>query len=45
VLAGALILWTAWVVGLGGATLSSAGLFHALIGILFVYALATGSRS
>jgi hypothetical protein len=44
VLAGALILWTAWVVGLGGATLLSAGLFHALIGILFVYALATGPR-
>jgi hypothetical protein len=44
VLAGALILWTAWVVGLGGATLLSAGLFHALIGILFVYALAIGPR-
>jgi hypothetical protein len=44
VLAGAIILWTAWVVGLGGATLLSAGLFHALIGILFVYALATGPR-
>jgi hypothetical protein len=44
VLAAALILWTAWVVGLGGATLLSAGLFHALMGILFVYALAIGPR-
>ena len=44
VLAGALILWTAWVIGLGGATLLGAGLFHALMGALFVYALAVEWR-
>jgi hypothetical protein len=41
VLAAGLILWTAAVAGLGGAALWGAGLFHALIGVLFVYALAT----
>jgi hypothetical protein len=40
VLAGALILIT----GLGGAMLWSAGLFHALVGLLFVYALVTAVR-
>ncbi len=40
VLAACLILWTAGVTGLGGAVLWGAGLFHALIGLLFVYALA-----
>ena len=40
VLAAVLILWTAWVVGLGGATLLGAGLIHAAIGVLFIYALA-----
>ncbi len=38
VLAAGLILWTA--AGLGGAALWSAGLIHAVIGVLFVYALA-----
>src|SRR3972149_3702184 len=40
-LAAGLILWTAAVAGLGGAALWGAGLFHALIGVLFVYALPT----
>lgn len=40
VLAAALILWTAAGVGLGGAALWGAGLFHAAMGVLFVYALA-----
>jgi hypothetical protein len=40
VLAGALIVWTVAVAGLGGAALWSAGLFHAAIGVLFIYALA-----
>jgi hypothetical protein len=44
VLAAALILWTAWVVGVGGATLLGAGLLHALIGVLFVYALSSVPR-
>lgn len=44
VLAGAVILWTAAATGLGGAALSSAGLFHAAIGSMFVYALAAGRR-
>ena len=44
VLAAGLILWTAAVAGLGGAALWGAGLFHALIGVLFVYALATGAE-
>ena len=44
VLAAALILWTAWVIGIGGATLLGAGLFHALMGALFVYALAVERR-
>jgi hypothetical protein len=44
VLAAALILWTAWVVGLGGAALLGAGLFHALIGGLFAYALSIVPR-
>jgi len=38
VLAAGFILWTA--VGLGGAALWSTGLVHAVIGALFVYALA-----
>jgi hypothetical protein len=38
VLAAGFILWTA--VGFGGAALWSAGLVHAAIGALFVYALA-----
>lgn len=41
VLAAGLILWTVTVAGLGGAALWAAGLFHALIGVFFVYALAT----
>jgi hypothetical protein len=41
VLAACLILWTAAVVGLGGAALWGAGLVHATIGVLFVYALAS----
>ena len=44
VLAAGLILWTAAVAGLGGAALWGAGLFHALIGVLFVYALATAAE-
>jgi hypothetical protein len=44
VLAGAVILWTAAATGLGGAALSGAGLFHAAIGSMFVYALAAGRR-
>ncbi len=44
VLAGALILWSSAVAGLGGAMLWSAGLFHALVGLLFVYALVTAGR-
>jgi hypothetical protein len=44
VLAAGLILWTAAVAGLGGAALWGAGLFHALMGVLFVYALATGAE-
>jgi len=40
VLAACLILWTASVAGLGGTALWAAGLFHAAIGALFVYALA-----
>jgi hypothetical protein len=40
VLAAALILWNVGVIGLGDAALWGAGLFHALIGLLFVYALA-----
>jgi hypothetical protein len=44
VLAACLILWTASVAGLGGAALWGAGLFHAAMGALFVYALAA-SRS
>lgn len=44
VLAGGLILWTAAAVGLGGAALWGAGLFHAVIGLLFVYALAVERR-
>jgi hypothetical protein len=39
VLAGALILWTALAGSLGGAALWSAGVFHAVIGALFVLAL------
>ena len=38
VLAACLILWTAAVIG--GAALWSTGLIHAVIGVLFVYALA-----
>ena len=44
VLAAGLILWTAAVAGLGGAALWGAGLFHALMGVLFVYALATAAE-
>jgi hypothetical protein len=44
VLAAALILWTAAVIGLGDAVLWGAGVFHALIGLLFVYALAIVRR-
>jgi hypothetical protein len=36
------ILWT--VIGLGDAALWGAGLLHALIGLLFVYALAIARR-
>jgi hypothetical protein len=39
VLAAGLILWTAAIVGLGEALLWGAGAFHALMGVLFVYAL------
>ena len=45
VLAACLILWTASVAGLGGAALWGAGLFHAAMGVLFVYALATLATS
>jgi hypothetical protein len=44
VLAAALILWTVAVIGLGDAALWGAGLFHAAIGLLFVYALAVARR-
>jgi hypothetical protein len=44
VLAACLILWTASVAGLGGAALWGAGLFHAAMGALFVYALKTERR-
>ena len=40
VLAACIILWTAGATGLGGTALWGAGLVHALIGALFVYALA-----
>jgi len=43
-LAACLILWTAIIAALGGAALWGAGLFHALIGALFVYALAARRR-
>ena len=43
-LAAGLILWTAAAAGLGGAALWGAGLFHALMGVLFVYALATATE-
>jgi hypothetical protein len=36
-----LIFWTASVAGLGGGALWGAGLFHAAMGALFVYALAS----
>ncbi len=39
VLAACLIIWTAAIVGLGGAPLWGAGLFHAVIGVLFVFAI------
>jgi len=42
VLAACLILWTAAVIG--GAALWSTGLIHAVIGVLFVYALARPAR-
>jgi hypothetical protein len=42
VLAACFIVWTS--VGLGGAALWSAGLIHAAIGALFVYALASARR-
>ena len=44
VLAACFILWTAAVAGLGGAALWGAGLVHALIGVLFVYALTTAAE-
>ena len=44
VLAAGLILWTAAVAGLAGAALWGAGLFHAVIGALFVYAIATAAE-
>ena len=44
VLAACFILWTAGVAGIGGAALWSAGLVHAAIGALFVYALAKARR-
>lgn len=44
VLAVALITWTASS-GAGSASLWAAGLFHALIGALFVYALAVNEKS
>jgi hypothetical protein len=40
-LAACLILWTAAVAGLDGAALWGAGLFHAAMGVLFAYALAS----
>jgi hypothetical protein len=43
VLAAGFILWTA--AGLGGAALWSAGLIHAAIGALFVYALANRAQA
>ena len=43
VLAAGFILWTA--VGLGGEALWSAGLVHAAIGALFVYALARRAQA
>lgn len=43
VLAAGFILWTA--VGLGGAALWSTGLVHAVIGALFVYALAARAQA
>jgi len=45
VLAACVILWAAGVAGLGGAQLWGAGLFHALIGVFFVYALATRRKT
>jgi hypothetical protein len=42
VLAACIILWTA--MSLGGAALWGAGAFHAVMGTLFVYALATWRR-
>jgi hypothetical protein len=44
VLAGALILWSTAVIGLGGAMLWGAGPFHALMGLLFAYALVRAGR-
>ena len=44
VLAAGLIVWTAAVAGLGGAALWGAGAFHALMGVLLIYALATATR-
>ena len=44
VLAASFILWSAAVASLGGAALWAAGLVHALIGLLFVYALATAAK-
>ena len=44
VLAAALILWSAIVIGLGNAMFWGAGLFHALIGVLFAYALGMKRR-
>jgi hypothetical protein len=45
VLAAGLILWTAAIAGLGGAALWGAGLFHAAMGALFVFALMASPRS
>jgi hypothetical protein len=45
VLAAGLILWTAAMAGLGGAALWGAGLFHAAMGALFVFALMASPRS
>ena len=44
VLAAALILWSTAVASLGGTILWGAGLFHALMGLLFVYALTIERR-
>ena len=44
VLAAGLILWTVAVAGLGGGALWGAGLFHALMGALFVFALMAAPR-